>query len=245
MVSGVSALAIDAPAASALVMPTFTIKGWAIDSAAADGTGIDTVHLYLSPNDGADPPIFLGVATYGLPRSDIAATYGARFANSGYEFTARPLRPGPYLLTVFAHSTATGTFSLGAIRRFTVDMTTLMSIDVPAANGVVDAPVFGVMGWAIDRSAQTGTGVDTLHVYAFPDPGSGKPPMFLGIATVGVARPDVAAIYGSQFEDGGYWLLVDRAAAGMAPGVYDIVVWTHSSVCNAFTAVQVVRVTLR
>ena len=113
------------------------------------------------------------------------------------------------------------------------------------SNGVVDAPLFGVMGWAIDRSAPAGTGVDTLHVYAFPDPGSGRPPMFLGVATVGVSRPDVAAIYGSQFEGGGYGLLVDRAAAGMAPGVYEIVVWTHSSVCNAFTAVQVARVTLR
>jgi hypothetical protein len=244
-VAGVAALAVDAPAAAATVMPTFAIGGWAIDGRAADGTGVDAVHLYLSANDGADPPTFLGVADYGSFRGDVAVNHGARFANSGFTFTARGLRPGPYLLTVFARSTATGTFSLGQTRRFTVDATTLMSIDLPSANGAIDGPVFGVMGWAIDRSAAAGAGVDALHVYAFRDPGSGQPPVFLGVAATGFERSDVAAIFGSQFANSGYALIVDRAAAGLAPGVYDIVVWTHSSACDAFTAVSVVRVTLR
>lgn len=245
VVASVSALAVEAPAAAATVMPTFAISGWAIDGLAADGPGVDTVHLYLSANDGADAPVFLGVASYGSARNDIAATYGARFLNSGFTFTARGLRPGAYLLTVFARSTATGTFSLAQTRRFTVDATTLMAIDVPSAGGAIDAPAFGIMGWAIDRSSQTGTGVDTLHVYAFREPGSGQPPIFLGVATTGFSRPDVAAIYGSRFDPSGYALVVDRAAAGLTPGVYDIVVWTHSSVCDAFTAVSVARVTLR
>ena len=244
-VAGVSALAVEAPAAAAAVTPTFSIGGWAIDGEAAEGTGVDAVHLYLSPNDGADPPVFLGVAAYGSFRGDVAVNYGARFAHSGFTFTARGLRPGPYLLTAFAHSTATGIFSLAQTRRFTVDATTLMTIDVPSANGTIDASVFGVMGWAIDRSAAAGAGVDALHVYAFRDPGSGQPPVFLGVAATGQERSDVAAIYGSQFANSGYWLIVDRAAAGLAPGVYDIVVWAHSSACDAFTAVSVVRVTLR
>jgi hypothetical protein len=244
-VAGVSALVVDAPAAAAGVPPTFTIDGWAIDGQAAAGTGVDAVHLYLSANDGADAPVFLGVAAYGSFRGDVAMTYGSRFAHSGFTFTARGLRPGPYLLTAFGHSTATGTFSLGLARRFTVDATTLMSIDLPSANGAIDGPVFGVMGWAFDRSAAAGSGVDALHVYAFRDPGSGLPPVFLGVAATGFDRSDVGAIFGSQFSNSGYALIVDRAAANLAPGVYDIVVWVHSSACDAFTAVSVVRVTLR
>jgi len=38
---------------------------------------------------------------------------------------------------------------------------------------------------------------------------------------------------------------VDRAAAGLGPGVHYLVVFSHSSVANAFTAVAVVRVTLQ
>ena len=244
-VSGVSALSIDTPAASATVMPTFTISGWAIDNRAPDGTGIDAVHIYLSPNGGADPPIFLGVANYGMMRPDIAAAYGPRFATAGYELKVSGLQPGSYLLTVFAHSTATDTFALAQARIFTVDATALMTIDYPSAGAAIDGPALTVMGWAIDRAATSGSGVDAIHIYAFPDPGSGQPPKFLGTATIGNERPDVAAIYGNQFENSGYWLVVDRAALGLTPGVYDIVVWTHSSVCYAFTAVSVVRVTLR
>jgi hypothetical protein len=242
-VSGMSALTIDTPAASATVMPSFQITGWAIDNRAMDGTGIDAVHLYLS-GDGI-PVTFLGVANYGVTRSDIAAAYGARFATAGYDFTVSGLRPGAYLLSAFAHSTVTDTFTLAQARPFTVDATTLMSIDYPSAGGSVDGPTFSVMGWALDRSTSSGTGVDTLHVYAFRDPGSGQAPIFLGVASTGVSRPDVAAIFGSRFDPSGYWLTVDRAAAGLTPGVYDIVVWTHSSVCNAFTAVSVVRVRMQ
>jgi len=155
------------------------------------------------------------------------------------------LRPGSYLLTAFAYSLATGSFSLAATRRFTVDDTMAMAIDVPTAGATIDAPVFGVMGWAIDRASTTGSGVDTLHVYGFHNPGSGEPPIFLGVAQTGGARSDVAAIFGARFDTSGYALTVDRAASGLAPGAYDIVVWVHSSVSNTFAAVQVVRVTLR
>jgi hypothetical protein len=242
-VSGVSALAIDTPAASASVMPSFQIRGWALDNRATDGTGIDAVHLYLS-GDGI-PVTFLGVANYGVTRSDIAAAYGARFAKAGYDFTVGGLRPGSYLLSAFAHSTVTDTFTLAQARPFTVDATTLMTIDYPSAGSAIDGSSLSVMGWALDRSASNNTGVDTLHVYAFRDPGSGQAPIFLGVASTGVSRPDVAAIFGRQFDASGYWLTVDRATMGLTPGVYDIVVWTHSSVCNAFTAVAVARVTLR
>src|SRR5262249_20755847 len=244
-VAGLAVLTIDTPAASATAMPTFTIGGWAVDSRAVDGTGVDAVALFTSANGGADPPVFLGAATYGVTRGDVGAAVGARFTNSGYQLTASGLRPGSYMLLAYAHSTATGSYSLSQTQRFSVDATTLMVIDYPAAGAAIDAPAFAIMGWAIDRSASSGTGVDALHIYAYPDPGSGRAPAFLGVAAVGFARSDIASIFGSQFGPAGYALQVDRGAAGLTPGVYDIAVWVHSSVSNTFPAVSVVRVTLQ
>ena len=51
--------------------------------------------------------------------------------------------------------------------------------------------------------------------------------------------------YGSQFATSGYALQVDADAAGLTPGVYDVVVWAHSRVTNTFTAAALVRVILR
>ena len=84
-----------------------------------------------------------------------------------------------------------------------------------------------------------------LHVYAYPNPGSGQAPIFLGVASVGVNRPDVGAVYGSRYNDSGYTLTVDRAATGLAPGVYNIVVHSHSTVTGAFNNVALVQVTLQ
>ena len=99
-------------------------------------------------------------------------------------------------------------------------------------------------GWSIDRAAGGGTGVDALHVYAFPDPADGRAPIFLGVASVGIARPDVAALYGAQYEPSGYSLVVDVAAAGLTPGSYKIAVHSHSTT-GTFNAVAVMRLTLQ
>ena len=98
---------------------------------------------------------------------------------------------------------------------------------------------------AVETTVQSGTGVDLLHVYAYPNPGSNQAPIFLGVASVGVNRPDVGALYGSRYNDAGYTLTVDRAAAGLAPGVYNVVVHSHSTVTGAFNNVALVRVTLQ
>lgn len=244
-VAGFSAVAIDTPAASATVTSSFEVGGWAVDNNAPEGTGVDAVHVYLLPNDGADPPVYVGAASYGWTRDDVAAAYGARFADSGYHFTVGGAAPGAYVLAVYAHSTATNAYSLVARQRFTVSATTLLSIDAPAAESTIDRTPFGVAGWAIDRTAASGTGIDALHVYAYPNPGSGAQAIFLGVATQGIARSDVGSFYGSQFEPSGYALGVDPEASGLASGVYDIVVWPHSAVSNAFTVPAVVRIRIR
>lgn len=238
------AVAIDAPAAGAISTSAFVVAGWALDNQATSGTGIDAIHIYAAPNGGADPPVFLGVASIGWARPDVAAAYGPQFATSGYHFTITGMPPGDYALYVYAHSTVTNAFSFMQARAVRVDATTLISLDTPRAESALAGRGFAVAGWAFDRSATAGTGIDALHVYAYPDPGSGRAPVFLGIPSLGVARDDVAAAYGSQYARSGYTLSVDADALGLSPGIYDIVVWAHSSETNAFTASACVRVRL-
>jgi len=87
--------------------------------------------------------------------------------------------------------------------------------------------------------------VDALHVYAYRNPGSGQAATFLAVAEPGIARSDVAQLYGSRYENSGYTVTVDPAATGLTAGVYDIVVWAHSTATNSFSAAAVVRIRIR
>jgi hypothetical protein len=236
---------IDAPAASSTVTSAFEVGGWAIDPAATSGTGVDGVQFYIFPNGGTGAGVFLGNGSYGWARSDVGAAFGTRFANSGYHFTVTGMMPGDYLLGVYAPSTVTSSSSVVKTVRMTVNANTLMSIDTPSPESTVTTPTFGISGWAIDRSAPSGTGVDTLHIYAYPNPGSGQAPIFLGVATVGIARSDVAALYGSRFTNSGYVLNINWASAGLSPGVYNIVSWAHSSTTDQFNNFAVVRIRIQ
>jgi hypothetical protein len=110
-VSGPLRLQVDAPASGATLTVPFTVAGWAIDSSAASGTGIDAVHVWAAPASGA--PIFLGAATLGVARPDVASTFGAQFQPSGFYLTvATPLAPGVYVLTAYARRAATGAFEI-------------------------------------------------------------------------------------------------------------------------------------
>ena len=83
------------------------------------------------------------------------------------------------------------------------------------------------------------TGIDTLHVWAYPV--AGGAPMFVGTATTGGLRPDVAVVYGEQFRAAGYGLIVQ----GLAPGTYDLAVFAWSHVVGGFVPAAVVRVTVQ
>jgi Viral BACON domain len=111
-------------------------------------------------------------------------------------------------------------------------------IDAPGAQQDVAQPFF-LGGWAADLDALAGTGIDTLHVWAYPL--SGGPPVFVGIPTYGGARPDVAAVYGDQFRDSGYGLIVDS----LPHGSYDLAVFGWSNVSGGFVPAKLVRVTVQ
>ena len=238
-------IAVDTPADNQVVTSAFEVAGWAIDAGAPSGTGVDAVQFFVQPAGTPAPGVFVGAGTYGIARDDVGAALGARYTNSGFHFTITGLGPGDYTLGVYARSTVTGSFSIARTVPFSINANQLMSIDLPSPESTVSAATFTVAGWAIDRSASSGTGVDTLHVYAYRNPGSGEAPTFLGVATVGFARSDVAELYGARFTNSGYSLDVNRAAAGLVPGVYAIVVHAHSTATGAFNNLAVVRVVLQ
>ncbi len=103
-------IVIDTPSGRPDVPQPFTIAGWAADLESDAGSGVGTVHVWAYPITGGDP-IFLGVASYGGRRPDVAAVYGDRFRDSGYGLVVDKLPPGIYTLAVFAWSGATGTFA--------------------------------------------------------------------------------------------------------------------------------------
>jgi hypothetical protein len=111
-----------------------------------------------------------------------------------------------------------------------------MSVDLPRTGSTVGSS-FAVAGWALDLGSPSGTGVDSVHVWAYPT--TGAAPTFVGVAS-STSRPDVASAFGStRFTPSGYGL------AGTLPaGTYDLAVFAHSTVTNTFNNSKSVRITV-
>lgn len=224
---------MDAPAANAIVQQPFILGGWAIDGRGV-GTGVDTVHVWARPANGGNP-IFCG-ASYNQPRPDVGTAYGARFTNSGYTLLVRDLPTGTYTFEAYAHSTFSGSFDNVITRsNVTVRSNPLLTVDTPGANTTVPH-AFVVAGWALDLASSQTTGVSTVHVWAYP--AAGGPPVSVGVATYGVARPDVGAAYGSQFTNSGYQLIVSTLPAG----TWDLALFPYSTLMNTFAPAVLRRV---
>jgi lysophospholipase L1-like esterase len=234
-------MAVETPGAAASALQPFLIGGWAVERAAQGlsipGPGVDAVHVYAFPNPGSGAPaIFLGAASFGGARPDVGAAFGPQFTNSGFGLVVSGLAPGPYQIMLFAHSTVSGLFNNVRILSVVLETTALMSLDTPAPGATLFGP-FLVGGWALDRAATSGTGVDSVHVYAFP--AGGGAPLFLGVAAYGTARPDVGAIFGGQFTSSGFVLFVP----GLPPGTYVIAAYAHSTAAGTFNNVRSAVVT--
>ena len=236
----VAALSLDIPASGSSLDQPFHVGGWAFDPAASAGTGVDAVHVYAYPAGGA-APIFTGAAELGGARPDLGALVGAAFASAGFNMTVQGLAPGSYVLVAYAHSSVSN--------QFEVARTAAISVRPPVSvpTGAIDRPFPGALvgrsffvgGWALDLAARlgapgSGTGVDAIHVYAYPSPGSGLAPVFLGSAGYGGLRPDVTTAFGldAGFASSGFGLV----ASGLPPGPHQIVVYAHSVVSGLFSA---------
>ncbi|PYR47976.1 MAG: hypothetical protein DMF89_17415 [Acidobacteria bacterium] len=231
-----SRMEIDQPVSGATMDEPFVLSGWTLDETAQFDTGIDMVHVWAFPAAGG-PPIFVGASGYGVRRPDVGAIYGEQFTPSGFGITVRDLLPGTYRLVLTPHSSAWNQFDVAAARTITVTIARpvisqpRIAIDVPGTAAIVD-PQFVIAGWALDLAAPNGPGIDAVHIYAYPDPGSGAQPIFLGVAQYGGSRPDVAAAFGSLFTNVGFTL----TASSPPPGVYRIVVFARSSVSGVFAS---------
>jgi hypothetical protein len=233
-------MSIDGPANGSSVVQPFVIGGWAVDAGAPSGSGVDAVHVYAFPAGGG-APVFLGPAEYFVRRDDLGAALGSRFTFSGYQLRVSSLAPGTYTLQVYAHSTLTNTFNnTRAVSVSIPGSVPVMSLDAPG-NGATIAPQFVVSGWAADLVSQSGTGVDAIHVYAYPNFGSGAPPVFLGVAAYGQPRGDVGNIFGARFTNSGYSLQVSSL---LAPGRYRIFVYARSIAAQGFNNVRTADVTV-
>ncbi len=233
---------IDLPAQGAVVAQPFVLAGWAFDASAPSGTGISTIHVWAFQSQPWDyylaVPAFVGVPNFGS-RPDVGAAFGTQFTPSGFGLVVSGLPPGAYQLALFGWVDAIGGFGIVRTVDVTIVSSTQLAIDLPPNFSTVNQP-FHVAGWSIDTAAASGTGIDTIHVWAHPT--TGGPPVFVGVPALGGIRPDVAAVFGNaRYGPSGY----NMAASGLAPGTYDLVVYTHSTVTNDFSAAQSVRVTVR
>jgi hypothetical protein len=113
-------------------------------------------------------------------------------------------------------------------------------IDTPSSGSRLapDRP-FTVAGWAADLDDDLGTGVDAVHVWAYPV--GGGDPIFVGLAALGGNRPDVAAVYGRRFTKTGYGV----TGTGLPAGDYDLAVFVWSTARQGFVPAKTVRVTVR
>jgi hypothetical protein len=112
-------------------------------------------------------------------------------------------------------------------------------LDSPAPSSLVQ-PNFSIGGWAVDlgAAAGSGSGIATVHVWAFPTNGAAG--IFLGAVNMGVGRPDIAAYFGrSDFSSAGFSL-----GATLAPGTYDVNVYAFSTLAGKFNASAGARVTV-
>lgn len=89
------AMSIEVPSPGQVELP-FLIAGWAVDLAAAEGTGVNRVEILEGGCEGT----VIGIATNSIDRPDVAETYGPQFAPSGWQFEVKLLRPGDYTLAV-------------------------------------------------------------------------------------------------------------------------------------------------
>lgn len=238
---------VDLPATNTAVGASFSIHGWAIDRQSQSGPGVDAVDVSAQPAGGG-APIHLGSATYGTTRTDIGNAFGSQFINSGFTLTVTSLAPGVYDLLVAAHSSVANVTTPPQSIRVVVGALTsnpVMSLESPA-NGAQTQPLL-ISGWAIDLAEASGTGVDIIHVYAYPNPGSGQAPVFLGSAVYGAPRADVAAAYGEHFRNSGFSLTTSGLAGSLlTPGlIYQIVAYARSTVSGVFDNASAVGVMLR
>ena len=104
-------------------------------------------------------------------------------------------------------------------------------IDWPAPGASLALP-FEIRGWAADLASAAGTGVRQVRVWAELGTRARGAPVSVTSVRYGIARSDVAAVYGSQFRPSGFAADV----SSLAPGRYRMFVGCLGSLSDQFEA---------
>jgi YD repeat-containing protein len=238
-------LAVDTPLDNEVVNWNVRVVGWAANAAATSGTGITGVKVTATRTDATGQPVTFDMP-YGFSRADVVPYFGAAFQYSGYDGWVTGLSPGQYRLDVCSYNGA-------ALVEMKVRYVTVrpadprMNLEVPVEGAYVQQP-FWVQGWALDAlaPASQGTGVDRVDVWAFPQAIPSDPfpsPIYLGTAQYGIARSDVAAVFGQQFVNAGFSLQVPTLTwTGVPARRYTIEVFPHNVITGTYPIAQAVYV---
>ena len=101
----------------------------------------------------------------------------------------------------------------GAVHVVNPNYAAIEGIDTVKSLDAIDGPIDGqhvrqpfvTGGWAADVGAVAGTGVDAIHIWAFPVMGTAiGAGRFVDQAALGGSRADVAAVFGTQFCASGF-----------------------------------------
>ena len=223
-------------------------RGFHIDDiklAAMDRTssgGQFTIRWAGSDPDGGSPSVALYYDTDRNPSNGKTLMQSGLPMGNGsigfaYDFVAHGVPQGNYWIYAEANdgTQAWGQYSSGQLRVSTSSSTPtsdpMMSVDTPTTQSSVGSTLT-VAGWAADRGAPSGVGVDRVVAYAYPIAGYNQgvtgSPSTLGNIGVGNPRPDIGAALGSQFTNSGFSGMFNTQALGIPSGFYRIYVYAHS-----------------
>jgi len=105
---------LDTPRLDEVVNGALTVRGWAVDTRAESGTGIDLVEAWLDGPPGLGA--FLGRLPYGTARPDVARLLNrSGFTNAGFSLSAS-VPSGVHALWIRAHSSVSGVWATREIR---------------------------------------------------------------------------------------------------------------------------------
>lgn len=157
---------IDSPPANSTTLSLNPwIGGWSIDPSGS-GVGVDAVQLWLFPQPYGDPE-FLGGATLGDDRPDIAAAFGSRFEYAGWHiFPSVPMHAGAAVICAYGRNNVSSAYASYGCNAVTIyeadpnypDATIAASSNVTSAHFDVATNTLAVSGWAARDAASVGAG---------------------------------------------------------------------------------------
>jgi hypothetical protein len=116
-VAGVGGSGVGGSGPSATSRRGAMLTGWAFVEGPT-GTGVSAIEVWAQ-RVGDTSPVFVGTATRGDARPDVAVKYGQQYALAGFHLSLAALPPGTYDVMVFAKGARTGTSQIARTVRIT------------------------------------------------------------------------------------------------------------------------------